>query len=850
MTRHFPIIALLCVMGLLPASPSPGKELARPVRLGIAGNAPQEEFSKSATAEAAQKADPNNPLQAALAAEDQAAKTAPVQESDAGEGLSLDPPVPGELDSGKGELDSGKGEQDPGKGDSGTTEDRLPLTDPEDADAKPLDEANGEDEDDLDDDLDFDLPPLEEFAAQPYLVDVPTVFSASLREERSTEAPGTVIVIDKTEIRRRGYSQLIDVLRDLPGMETLENYFSEFGTQVPVRGISGNNKIVVLVNGMRVNPPGGENFPFRRDFSVRFAERVEIVYGSGSTLYGQDAISAVINVVMKQPEGENIVELGGEVGENYEREIWAWTAGTLKADKNIKVSSFIQYHDSQLTDLDTEYPAYWQDFFNVASTKTNANGKGVRPDRNDYGLNVFGRLEGYDSSIQVWHRASERSSAEGGYANTGLGYLPEAQWGDYSTAVEAANTWKVSKHKSFQTIFTYNDYQIDRDSRYVFPASPTEWFLDDFKWGRGWSLELEEIYRFEPSKDFSLLAGGVMRYSDVIPKSTFIGGYDPRLDPVAQSGTFNYVDGNGDPQTIPQVSQVTFWTFAAYLEGQYQMFDKLRLVGGVRATTDERYDEKPITPRFAAIYNMTDRFTSKYMYTQAFVAPAPYFAFATYDNGTLLATTNPDVAPETAETHELNFTYYGDDISLGLSVYHGTQADLIIVSDQAAPQNIVEDPVTVNGNPRTLVQTANGGDSVRYGVDFYGKVKRGSTDSWFSYSYVDFEQTNLGLVTGLPLISRHNGRLGVTWQATQRLFLTPSLVIRSTPENVAAGSLRKELHDPYEINFYALYQRNRHVDLFLDLRNVTDHDYALGGFTGDAYAQETFSGVVGMRLTY
>ncbi|NND97568.1 MAG: TonB-dependent receptor [Pirellulaceae bacterium] len=465
-------------------------------------------------------------------------------------------------------------------------------------------------------------------------------------------------------------------------------------------------------------------------------------------------------------------------------------------------------------------------------------------------MNVFGRIEGYDSSLQVWHRASERSSAEGGYANVGLGYLPEAQWGDSSTAVEAANTWKLNKHKSFQTLFTFNDYQIDRDSRYVFPSSGTEWFLDDFKWGRGWSLELEEIYRYQPSKDFSLLAGGVMRYSDVIPKATFIGGYDPRIDPVAQSGFFDYTDGSGDPQSIPQVSQVKFWTFAAYLESQYQIFDKLRLVGGVRVTTDERYDQTPVTPRFSAIYSMTERFTTKYMYTQAFVAPAPYFAFATYDNGALLATTNPDVNPETAETHELNFTYYGDDISLGLSAYYGTQADLILVSDQAAPQNIVEDPVTVSSGTRTLVQTANGGDSRRYGVDVYGKIKTNYTSSWISYSYVDFEQTNQDLVTGLPFISRHNGRCGITWQATRDLFITPSVVIRSTPENVAPGSLGKELHDPYEFNLYALYQRNNNLDLFLDLRNITDHHYALGGFTGDAYAQETFSGVVGMRLTY
>src|SRR5438105_10185267 len=147
-------------------------------------------------------------------------------------------------------------------------------------------------------------------------VTVARVKTAWKKEETATSAPGTVIVIDKNDIRLRGYSTLKDVLRDLPGMDLSENFFSEIGTQVAVRGITGNNKIVVLVNGMRVNPPGGEYFPFRSDFSVREAEQIEVIYGSGSTLYGQDAISAVINIKTKTPpaDGHTAMEGGAQGG--------------------------------------------------------------------------------------------------------------------------------------------------------------------------------------------------------------------------------------------------------------------------------------------------------------------------------------------------------------------------------------------------------------------------------------------------------------------------------------------------------------------------------------------------------
>src|SRR5581483_3124426 len=56
------------------------------------------------------------------------------------------------------------------------------------------------------------------------------VTTASRIEEKAAEAPGTVYVISKQDIRARGYSTLMDVLKDLPGMETVEYYYSEQGS--------------------------------------------------------------------------------------------------------------------------------------------------------------------------------------------------------------------------------------------------------------------------------------------------------------------------------------------------------------------------------------------------------------------------------------------------------------------------------------------------------------------------------------------------------------------------------------------------------------------------------------------
>jgi outer membrane receptor protein involved in Fe transport len=157
--------------------------------------------------------------------------------------------------------------------------------------------------------------------------------------------------------------------------------------------------------------------------------------------------------------------------------------------------------------------------------------------------------------------------------------------------------------------------------------------------------------------------------------------------------------------------------------------------------------------------------------------------------------------------------------------------------------------------PRDLVRSANGGKSTRYGLDLYAQAKLGPFSPWASYSYVDFEQKNDGLCTGLPGISRHNGRVGVTWAVTPQLFVTPSLVIRSTPENINPGPLQNETKTPWDVNLYVLFNAHRHLDLFLNIRNAFDHHYALRGITSsgakmDAIPQETFGITAGLRWVF
>ncbi len=685
-------------------------------------------------------------------------------------------------------------------------------------------------------------------------IQVATVTTASKKEEKSTEAPGTVVVITAQDIKLRGYSSLKDVLRDLPGMDLVENTFTELGTQVAVRGITGNNKIVVLVNGMRVNPPGGEYFPFRNDFSVREAEQIEVIYGPGSTLYGQDAISAVINVKTKTPpaDGHPTVELGADGGLHSEREAWGSFGKVFDTARNILFNGYVQYHDSDLSRIDRDYPNWWKPYRNTAEPK----GRGTVPERGDFGLNAFARMEIGGFSVQSWYRTSERSSGEG-YGPV-LAFLDESRWEDRSWVTEAKHHWILSDKVSLDSSVTYNWYEVAPQTRYVFPQSETKWFLNDFKYANGHSLAVEESLRMEFTKGLSVLLGGTYTNYDIIPKSTVPGGARPggHGDILQQGGSFVYFAGKGSAASrveIPRVVDSEFDRYGGYIEFSWQITPKLKAIAGTRVDKDTRIAEPSVTPRAALIYNVTDALTAKYTYSEAYISPAPYFD-ATYDRGDILATSNPNLQPETSKTHELNLNYNKKAYNLGLSLYYGDQSSLILVSDNALSPNIVAGQVFVDAagtQPRKLVTSVNSGTSQNVGLDFYGKAKlTSSLSTWFSYSYTTYEESTAGLTFGLRGISQHNFRLGATWAITPKLFVTPSLVARSTPRNVHPANLSDELENPWQANLHILYAPMSYLEFYADLRNITDNHYALTGFLSDAIPQETFNGVLGVRLSF
>src|SRR3569833_1831784 len=148
------------------------------------------------------------------------------------------------------------------------------------------------------------------------LMKVPVVFSASKLEQKSTEAPSSTTVITSDEFKRYGYRTLADVLRCVLGFfVSYDRNYAFLGT----RGVNlgdFNSRILLLVNGHRVNNDLNDGAFIDSAFilDVDLIDRVEIIRGPGSVLYGNNAFFGVINVITREGNQINGVEGSGSYG--------------------------------------------------------------------------------------------------------------------------------------------------------------------------------------------------------------------------------------------------------------------------------------------------------------------------------------------------------------------------------------------------------------------------------------------------------------------------------------------------------------------------------------------------------
>src|SRR5262249_31326640 len=143
----------------------------------------------------------------------------------------------------------------------------------------------------------------------------PVVLTATKLETRAEQLGASVTVVPGDDVQRYHYESVEDILRNVPGVEIRRSGSYGKVSNISIRGANAN-QVQVLVDGVRVKSPTTGQADLS-DISPDLIERIEVIRGPQSTLYGADAIGGVVNIITKKSKGPFSATAEGGAG-NYD----------------------------------------------------------------------------------------------------------------------------------------------------------------------------------------------------------------------------------------------------------------------------------------------------------------------------------------------------------------------------------------------------------------------------------------------------------------------------------------------------------------------------------------------------
>ncbi|MDJ0840708.1 MAG: TonB-dependent receptor [Acidobacteriota bacterium] len=523
------------------------------------------------------------------------------------------------------------------------------------------------------------------------------VISVSMVEENAAQAPATIHVVDKETIGARGYRNLSELLEDIPEIEIQRKSVAEFRDYYTFRGVSGNEKFIILLNGFRFNSPTGTPHVIDQNYPLLGVERVEVILGPASALYGADAFGGIVNIIT--PHGQegmgNMIDVGfgdfgtQDIGLNARHQL-----GPME----IHVTG--RYYESDEPNFAEEFP----DRYSWYHERYLPEGvmRGSPDDETDLIFVPEELRKPYasptDSSFT--HINISSGDFEAGYALT-----TEA----HSTSVHAQPEFALYTEDSIfenrlQTI--YAKHQISGKNwgllssmwQGTYETRPNSSFVNlftsyeqGFKYGRNQTFKLEERFQWNIRTGSSLIMGVSYENVTALPKTgdlaaPFTSGQPGEGQAHFYLGTdIKDRDGN-DLRLEHRFYNLRYNNLGAYLQLQQDLGRWGNLTAGARYDENSRYGSA-FNPRTALVVTPLERMTVKLMYGRSFQAPSPFVTYQQF--GTIVGANaegvetevqeeivglrmtfwnkpNPMLAPEELSSWEFAVSYFLND-QLGIS---------------------------------------------------------------------------------------------------------------------------------------------------------------------------------------
>ena len=449
-------------------------------------------------------------------------------------------------------------------------------------------------------------------ARDPFLDDLPKVEAATLHAQTLDDAPADVSVITREQIRTYGYRTLGEALENVRGFYSTNDQIYSY------TGVSGfslpgdfNTRFLVMINGhpMTDNVYSSNSF-FEQDFGLDMdlVERIEVVRGPSSALYGSNGIFATINVVTVSPVDFSKTYATAETGTLGEKK--AMLAGSYYLGKgaNLLISA------SVLNDAGQSY--YFPQF--------NASANGMDGER---GYHTFANL--------VWHNWNIVA-----YFNDRVKDVPLA-WDYGANSFSRGN--RVEDGRNFvNAVYTRTigigdlRWEIAYDSyRYQdrFDFVESDGLSDRRSYADGDWITSRLNYRFNAGLFGSLTAG---------------------LDASLDLRNLQYdLEINPNPSQLIYISRPGR-NAAVFLQEEKRLSARWKVDLGARLD-ENRYYGQFLSPRAALEFQPSARTVYKFIYGRPFRNPNAYEQF--YQDGFAFLPAGP-LKPETANTFELTADHH------------------------------------------------------------------------------------------------------------------------------------------------------------------------------------------------
>jgi outer membrane receptor for ferrienterochelin and colicins len=593
------------------------------------------------------------------------------------------------------------------------------------------------------------------------------VYSASKHMQSTSDAPSSVTVITADEIQKYGYRSLADILETVRGFYiTYDRDYSFVGVRGFGRLGDSNNRILVLIDGHRINdnvfgePYLGTEFLV----DVDLIERVEIIRGPSSSLYGADAFFAVINVITRQAPQLKGMEVSfasasfgtydgrASYGGQY-KGIDMMFSGTFYDSRGPTL--FFPQFDSPATNYGITQNTDYESFQHVLATIS------------FHGFTLQGLFSARDKGVPTAYY--------GGLFND-----PQTQNYDYHQYLDLSYQHSLGSKWDLTARSSYDQARLQAPVGYATGLPNGSTTVDTYSFRGNWS-------------DSEVKVSGTLLKKHRITVGTEI------IDNLQQDQG-DYTALGNIFVAVPATSVI----WALYGQDEFSIVHNLTLSAGLRYDHYSSFGGNT-NPRLGLIYHVFHPTTLKLLYGTAFRAPEPFEL--TPDYGAFFEN-NLQLKPETIRSLEgVVEQGLGQHFTLSGSIFRNQIRDLITLETDPA-------------NNLDVYQNFDKADSTGVEAELDGHFASG-LQGRASYSYTDAEQPATHQI--LANSPHHLGKLNLSYPLVQQhLFASFDAQYTSSVQTLAGNTV----NGFSVLNFTMLgHSLGKHLDLSASVYNVFNKKY-------------------------